>query len=321
MEMQSNVRELELDRGLLHTTRAGARTMLLVIGALGVLDLASGCGGGTESDGTSAPGTVRSALFDCSDPGQRLSCDVPTDPDKKFICHAANAKWIKISVAQSSAHVSGQPHQPGGLPDLDPGASANDVGITGHPGLDCNCSPRLCDNACSGAPDGVPCDDGDKCTGDGACQGGVCRAGVPSCAAGALDQCTVTTGTCDPSSGECVTAPVPDGASCSDANACTQNDSCQAGVCVGANPVACAALDACHLAGTCDPSTGACSNPPAPDGTVCATYPGGIIPTAPDGWADVCGGGVCQKTESCVCGLPDPFTGGCITGTYICAAL
>ena len=37
----------------------------------------------------------------------------------------------------------------------------------------------------------------------------------------------------------------------------------------GANPVTCTASDQCHVAGTCNPATGACSNPPAPNGTAC----------------------------------------------------
>jgi hypothetical protein len=55
-----------------------------------------------------------------------------------------------------------------------------------------------------------------------------------------------------------------DGTSCNDGNACTQTDTCQVGVCNGANPVVCGASDACHVAGTCDPSSGSCSNPVAP---------------------------------------------------------
>src|SRR5262249_40754810 len=47
-------------------------------------------------------------------------------------------------------------------------------------------------------------------------------------------------------------------------------DTCQAGVCTGANPVVCTALDQCHVAGTCDPATGTCSNPAATDGTACS---------------------------------------------------
>src|SRR5207247_9484497 len=52
-----------------------------------------------------------------------------------------------------------------------------------------------------------------------------------------------------------------DGTACNDGNACTQTDTCQAGACVGSNPVVCSASDQCHVAGTCDTATGVCSNP------------------------------------------------------------
>src|SRR4029079_2362376 len=61
---------------------------------------------------------------------------------------------------------------------------------------------------------------------------------------GALGTCAATTG-----------------GSCNDNDACTQTDTCQAGVCVGSNPVTCSASDQCHVAGTCNSATGACSNP------------------------------------------------------------
>src|SRR5207245_2700811 len=42
---------------------------------------------------------------------------------------------------------------------------------------------------------------------------------------------------------------------------------------LNANPtcsgVTCTALDACHDVGTCDPTSGVCSNPPKPDFTPC----------------------------------------------------
>jgi hypothetical protein len=60
-----------------------------------------------------------------------------------------------------------------------------------------------------------------------------------------------------------------DGTPCDDANVCTRNDTCQAGACVGANPIACQALDPCHSTGTCDPQSGVCSNPNAANGTSC----------------------------------------------------
>ena len=80
----------------------------------------------------------------------------------------------------------------------------------------------------------------------------------------AQDQCHEA-GTCNPATGACSSPVKADGASCIDGNACTQTDTCQAGVCTGANPVVCAAQDQCHEAGTCNPATGACSSPAKAD--------------------------------------------------------
>lgn len=84
----------------------------------------------------------------------------------------------------------------------------------------------------------------------------------------------------------------PDETPCDDGNACTQTDTCQAGVCVGSNPIVCTALDQCHVAGTCDPATGQCSNPAAPNGTACSD---GNICTQ----TDVCQTGSCVGTNFC----------------------
>src|SRR5439155_423177 len=58
--------------------------------------------------------------------------------------------------------------------------------------------------------------------------------------------------------------------SCNDQSACTQSDHCDgAGKCGGTTMVTCQPLDGCHLAGTCDAVSGACSNPAKPDGAGC----------------------------------------------------
>jgi hypothetical protein len=64
--------------------------------------------------------------------------------------------------------------------------------------------------------------------------------------------------------GSCAANAKFNGLSCNDNNACTHNDVCQSGACVG-TPVVCQASLPCHVAGTCDTSTGLCSNPPVPD--------------------------------------------------------
>jgi RHS repeat-associated protein len=60
----------------------------------------------------------------------------------------------------------------------------------------------------------------------------------------------------------------PNGTACNDANPCTQTDTCQAGVCVGANSITCGG-DQCRDAGACNIQTGACMNPPKANGTAC----------------------------------------------------
>jgi hypothetical protein len=61
--------------------------------------------------------------------------------------------------------------------------------------------------------------------------------------------------------------------------------------------IVCAELDQCHIAGTCDPGTGICSNPPAADGTRCddgnpATYLDGCTNGACSGVSCPCDGQV-----------------------------
>src|SRR5207247_1518984 len=56
--------------------------------------------------------------------------------------------------------------------------------------------------------------------------------------------------------------------------------------CVGGSPVVCAASDQCHVAGTCNPATGACSNPAAADGTACSDGD-------PCTSGEACSGGLC----------------------------
>ncbi|TMA49444.1 MAG: hypothetical protein E6J76_13240, partial [Deltaproteobacteria bacterium] len=141
----------------------------------------------------------------------------------------------------------------------------------------CNAQTGVCSNPA--APDGTSCSDGNACTQTDSCQSGSCNGSNPVVCA-PPDQCHEA-GVCDPATGTCSYAPKTDGTSCNDGNACTQSDSCQAGVCTGTNPVACTALDQCHDAGTCDTATGTCSNPNKADGSTCTD------------------GNACTQTDSC----------------------
>src|SRR5262249_21030855 len=111
---------------------------------------------------------------------------------------------------------------------------------------------------------------------------------------------------------QCTHAPVADGTSCSDGNACNGAETCQSGACAPGTPVTCAASDSCHVAGTCDPATVLSSTRPAPDGTACSD---GNPRTENDRCTSgVCGGAasVCTPSDRChSSGTCAPATGLC----------
>ncbi len=158
---------------------------------------------------------------------------------------------------------------------------------------------------------GTACNDGNACTRTDTCQAGVCVGANPTVCS-AEDQCH-SVGTCDPATGACSNPPVPDDTPCTDYDACTQTDVCQAGQCVGGNPVTCTAIDACHVVGTCEPTTGFCSNPPA-DPNVCAAVGQCNMADTCDGVTYACtvsnkadgtscnDGDACTQTDQCSAG-------------------
>lgn len=150
---------------------------------------------------------------------------------------------------------------------------------------------------------------GQICRTSGDCASGICgpkdNTGRRRCSCGAASDCPVPSNACLAAtcvSGVCQTAPRT-GEACDDRNACTTNSTCDAqGGCVG-TPVVCTALDQCHDDGVCDPSTGACSNPPKSNGTPCN-----------DGDAcsegDTCLNGVCQGGTAKTCPICQACSGG-----------
>jgi MYXO-CTERM domain-containing protein len=124
--------------------------------------------------------------------------------------------------------------------------------------------------ACSNpkAPDGTGCNDNDACTQTDGCVNGTCTGSSPKTCP-ASDQCHGA-GTCDSGTGICSNPRRTDGAACDDGNPCTTLDACSLGVCAPMGYVVCSAADECHAAGTCNPSTGTCSNLERADGTECS---------------------------------------------------
>jgi hypothetical protein len=138
---------------------------------------------------------------------------------------------------------------------------ADKVCNDGNPCTTDDCDPLL-DCQTVDLEDGSACGDGDPCTISNTCAAGLCDAGVPEdCDDGNF----CTSNTCESSLGGCQnpfnTNP------CDDGIACTTDDECSIGDCVGevntcADGNECTA-DACL-------ADGSCSNAPIADGTVCS---------------------------------------------------
>lgn len=218
-------------------------------------------------------------------------------------------------------------------------------------GLECDaqtvgCTIGYCDaGVCKTriAADSTPCDDGDACTGDDACDAGVCAGVVFDCSP-LDDECNV--GACDTLTGLCAPVPKANGTTCNDDSLCTSNDTCTAGRC-GGDTLDCSASASLCNAASCDPATGCTSLPltntecddsdPCTVGDSCTA---GLCQGAPRDCSVVagpCGIGVCipanggcavtQKPDSTPCSdgsactLNDTCTGGnCIGTPKVCPA-
>src|SRR5262249_8346787 len=148
--------------------------------------------------------------------------------------------------------------------------------------------------ACSNpvAQNGTTCNDGSACTSGETCQSGVCTpSSTKTCTA--MDQCHVA-GACDPASGTCSNPAKANGTSCDDGNGRSSGEICQTGICSGGTAKVCAAVDQCHVAGTCASATGVCSNPSKADGADCNADNSLCTPK------DTCQAGVCVKDTTTV---------------------
>ena len=173
------------------------------------------------------------------------------------------------------------------------------------------CTANHCDalDGCVVTPrTGEPCDDGNACTTQDACdEAGACAMGV-ALACHDDDACTLDG--CDPGSG-CVFTPNP-GGSCEDGDACTEGDTCtEEGVCAPGVELSCDDQQACTR-DTCDPSTGCVFTPtpgePCSDGDECT------LEDACDE-AGTCAPGeavICDDQSMCTTDGCDPDTGSCV---------
>ena len=268
-------------------------------------DDGNACNGGESCNlqtGTCSAGTLK----DCS--GATNACNVG-------VCNA------------SSGACEAKPRQNGTLCSDGSACTQTDACVNGscqgQNSVVCTASDQChatgtCDastGVCSNPPkqNGAACNDGNACTQTDACVNGSCSGGGPVLCA-ATDQCH-TAGSCNPQTGACSNPSKANGAACSDANACTQTDSCQSGICGGGSPVVCIAQGQCHAVGACDSQSGVCSNPAKVDGAACSDG-NGCTQT------DVCTAGACTGARPVICaaaddchdvGLCDPANGTCST--------
>ncbi|HVV50676.1 MAG TPA: kelch repeat-containing protein, partial [Polyangia bacterium] len=285
----------------------------------GACDVAETCNGSSTScpaDGFASSGTVCRAAADVCDQAETCSGSSATCP--------ADAK----KASGTACTDDGNPC----TADQCDGTHVACQHPAGNAGAVCRAAAGACDVAetCSGTSSACPAD-------GFAAASTVCRPSAGACdvaetcsgtsAACPADTFLPATTVCRPSAGACDVAEsctgasaacpadghVADGTTCNDGNACTQTDTCQAGACVGANPVTCMAQDQCHTAGTCNPSTGACSNPTAANGTACND--GNACTRSDTCQAGSCTGGnpvTCTAQDQChTAGTCDPASGSC----------
>ncbi|MGB0588113.1 MAG: hypothetical protein ACPGU1_00400 [Myxococcota bacterium] len=140
-------------------------------------------------------------------------------------------------------------------------------------------------------------DDADACNGVVTCESGVCKVKLSSlviCATPGADSCGAEV--CNPETGSCDFVNHPNGAGCDDSDPCTVDDQCAAGNCVS-NALTCEA-GPCDT-GACIPGLGICQHTPTEDGTDC-------VGEAACSDGATCQAGLCvPSVDACPCGTDD----------------
>ncbi len=157
-------------------------------------------------------------------------------------------------------------------------------------GIDCDddntCTSDSCDPAlgCIHKTASGPCSDGNPCTLNDECFLGSCQPGPP------MDCDDANPCTADSCGGQGVCAHDPTDAACSDGNACTVGDQCQAGKCVSTGALPCDDGNLC-TDDSCLPLAGCLhvnNTVPCSDGNLCTT-------------GDVCQAGACKPLATLPC--------------------
>ncbi|MDP6943127.1 MAG: hypothetical protein QF464_03170, partial [Myxococcota bacterium] len=189
------------------------------------------------------------------------------------------------------------------------------------PCTDDSCDPAL---GCEHTHNTAPCDDEDPCTEEDTCSEGECVGG-PQVDCSSYDaECLI--GVCDSETGLCGALPLPDGTSCDDDNACTEEDACLDGACTAYVSVSCDDANLCTDE-ACYPEQGCVSTPnsePCDDGlwcteddtcedSVCVGQTERSCPSADDCFAGVCDDSIDECAlivqEDYPCDDEDPCTG------------
>ena len=245
--------------------------------------------------------------------GLPVDCSILDDVCNNGVCNSATGLCERA------------PSNEGGVcNDGDDLCTSNDVCTAGTcagtpidcSGLDDACNVGVC-NAATGVCEALPaneggsCNDGEACTQNDTCGGGVC-AGTPVDCSPFGDACNLST--CNPATGACQIAPTNEGGACDDGDLCTQTDTCTTGVCAG-TPVDCSGLTGGCLVGVCNSGTGVCEALPVSDGAACDDGDQCTLD-------DVCATGVCIAGTPVDCSVLDDIcnVGTCIPATGACQA-
>jgi hypothetical protein len=275
-------------------------------------------------DGDACTGNDRCQAGACRGDAALLDCGALDGPCARGACDPASGECLSEPLPEGSA-----------CDDEDPCTHRDVCGrldgalICAGEALVCEepespCLRAVCDPAVEGCvlipipDDEAPaCDDEDPCTTGDHCEEGACLGEpVPLDCVDPQDACNEAQ--CDPATGQCVAAPVADGVTCDDGDACTIADHCMDGGCVG-DPGAqdCQAQAGPCETGACDPVTGACVFTALEEGSACddgdLCTPASTCVLVDDQIACVGAPTDCSALdEVCSRGVCDPATGACV---------